>query len=199
MAHIRVVPWLAAALLWGCGSPIREKAELTKTLTAGAVPSSHSDAASFRIDAATVPMPQIRVVGAQGGAATLTLNPVGVAVGLAGGGLLFDTRYEAFSLDGLQHLHGEVSVLANLEYTPKAAEPADLDFSVGLVGKVELSGAYWDELRLNVSVKTRLSELKVHEGELRLRLVGSVETRQQRFEFADEEVQVSWSELLAGR
>ncbi len=143
-----------------------------------------------------LPVPRLVVQGPNGGKATLSANPVGLVLGLAGGGILFDMEYAKFSADGLHTLEGSVSVLANFEYVPVHAEPSEVNFEVGLVGSVGIGGGLVsDEVELNLRLKTNLAELTERNDEMVLRLDGWVQAEDARFEFADEDIVINWREL----
>ena len=142
-----------------------------------------------------LPQPRITVQGPNGGTAVLSVNPVGLVVGLAGQGVLFDMEYKKFSADGLHYLKGNVSVLANFEYLAQAVEPSDVNFEVGFVGGIGISGVVSDEVEMNLRLKTNLAELVERQDEMTLRLNGWVEASSLRFDFADEDLVINWREL----
>ncbi len=204
----RTSAYLTLTLLLGtlaaCGKPLETKEELAEAMAGALFPTTAAkDAKSGSmglhasgIDAPKeLPVPKLVVEGPNGGKATLSANPVGLALGLAGAGILFDMEYARFSTDGLHTLEGDVSVLANFEYVPVQAEPAEVNFEVGLVGSVGISGIVSDEVEMNLRLKTNLAELTERNDEMVLRLKGWVQAQEQRFEFADEDIVINWREL----
>jgi hypothetical protein len=190
-------------LLAGCGRPVHSKEELAQAMAGAMFPASaaRGSGASMSLyqsgaDAPDqLPRPSITVQGPNGGSAVLSVNPVGLVVGLAGKGVLFDMEYKKFSVDGLHVLKGDVSVLANFEYLAAGTDPSELNFEVGFVGDIGLGGELSDDLELNLRVKTNLAELVDRQEEMTLRLKGWVEAKEQRFEFADEDLVINWREL----
>lgn len=193
-----------AVVAWaGCGKPLETKEEFKNAAAGASVPATAARAsgAALRIYASgaetpdQLPQPSISVKGTHGGEAVLSVNPVGIAVGLAGQGLLFDMEYKDYSVDGLQYLYGKVSVLANFDYIAAINEDPNADFEVSFVGTLGLSGVIRDEARLNLKVKSNVNDLVTREGTTKLRLDGSVNASEAQFDFEEEEYVIDWAAL----
>lgn len=178
--------WVLAA----CGGrPIESKQEIADTLAYASIPSVHAPGAPLE-GSGVVPEPSVTVRGAHGGEATLSVNPVGGAIGLAAGAVLFDVRYSGYSEDGAHRLDGTLSVAAQFDYVAAAGEDPYADLKLWLVGRLRVSGRFSDELHLNVAITTRFHELSLREESLSLRLDGAVTIREQRFTFEGEDLSV---------
>ncbi len=192
------LPGAALLLLAACGKPIETKEELLAPVAGASVPATAARGASLALFAQAaeapeqLPVPAITVTGTHGGSATLSVNPVGVVVGLVGKGLLFDIEYDGYSVDGIHWLDGKLSVLANFEYLASDGEAPEANFEVSLVGTVGISGLVSDEVRLNLKVKTNLQDLIDNAEQLKLRLNGSITASRQEFEFLAEDVVLDW-------
>jgi hypothetical protein len=202
-----VRPCLAVAVsaaLVACGKPVESKDELFGPVGGASAPAVMAQGSAFPLLGGTgehdssLPQPSIVVRGTHGGKATLSVNPVGLAVGLVGKGLLFDIEYDAYSVDGVNFLGGKVSVLANFDYQALWGEDPRLDFELALIGTVELRGAVSDEVRLHLKVKTNLAELIDRAGQMKLRLHGKITASKAVFEFTEEEVVLDWQALIQG-
>ncbi len=204
-SHITLWAGVALLVVTGCGPNIQTKEELAEAMAGALFPTTAAkgDGAGFALYQSGVdlpkelPSPSITVQGPNGGKAILSVNPVGLVVGLVGQGVLFDMEYKKFSADGLHYLKGDVSVLANFEYLAVPEEPADVNFEVGFVGGAGISGVVSDDVEMNLRLKTNLAQLVERQDEMTLRLKGWVETSAQRFEFADEDLVIRWRELEA--
>jgi hypothetical protein len=200
---MRCVAWMwvgvVAAASSACGRSLETKEELARAMAGASVATTGSSGETANVSATgTEPIqlpPSITVRGAHSGQATLSVNPVGAVVGLVGRGILFDVGYADYSVDGFNHLDGDLSVLANFEYLPALLEDPRTDFEVSLVGRIRVSGVVSDEARLNLRVKCNLADLTELPGQLKLRLRGSVTASQTQFDFHDEDVILEWSAL----
>lgn len=194
---------VAVAAAVGCGKPLETKEEFANALGNASVPASAAKAsgASLAIYASnadeqkTLPQPSISVKGTHGGEAVLSVNPVGIVVGLAGQGILFDMEYKDYSVDGLNYLVGNVSVLANFDYIAAAQEDPNADFEISFVGDLGIRGFVRDDTRVNLTVKTNLADLMTREGTTRLRLKGKVTASEQELTYEDEDVTIDWKAL----
>jgi hypothetical protein len=200
---MRCVAWMwvavVAAASSACGRSLETKEELARAMAGASVATTGSSGETSNLSATgEEPIrlsPLITVRGAHSGEATLSVNPVGAVVGLVGHGILFDVAYADYSMDGLNHLHGDLSVLANFDYLPAMPEDPRTDFEVSLVGRIRVSGVVSDEARLNLRVKCNLADLTEFPGQLKLRLRGSVAASQTQFDFHDEDVIIDWAAL----
>ncbi|MBX5481651.1 MAG: hypothetical protein IRZ16_07395 [Myxococcaceae bacterium] len=207
MTRLRTYITVAAAfgLISACGKPLETKEEFEAAAANAAVPTTaaRTTGALMHLYASNIEMPEqlpqpfITVRGVEGGEATLSVNPVGLVVGLAGRGVLFDVEYDGYSVDGVNYLDGKVSVLANFEYTAEEGEDPNLDFQVAFVGRLELGGAIRDEARVNLTLKSNLDELMTRDHTTRLRINGKVTASQVEFEYADEDVEIDWAAQAA--
>lgn len=194
---------VAIAALAACGKPLETKEEFANALGNAAVPTSAAQAsgAALSIYASNVdepkqlPQPSISVTGTHGGEAILSVNPIGIVVGLAGQGILFDMEYKDYSVDGVNYLVGNVSVLANFDYIAAAQEDPNADFEVSFVGDLGLRGIVRDDTRVNLVVKTNLADLMTREGTTRLRLKGKVTASEHELQFEDEDLTIDWKAL----
>lgn len=193
---------LVITSLVACGPPLRSKEDATHALAGASVPATAARTAGAFLrlygtaaDQQPLPEPSITVKGTSGGEAELSVNPVGLVVGLAGRGILFDAEYRDYSVDGVNYLDGKVSVLANFDYVAALNEDPNADFEVSFVGELGVSGMYHDDARLNLKVKARLDELMTRENTTKLRLSGKVTASEQEFVFDDEDVVIDWQAL----
>lgn len=193
----------AVAALSACGKPLETKEEFTHAAAGAAVPTTAANTSGalmrlYMSGAETpeqLPVPSLTVKGSHGGEATLSVNPVGIVVGLAGRGIMFDLEYDDYSVDGLNYLWGKVSVLADFDYIAAAQEDPNANFQISFVGTLGMSGLVRDEARLNVKVKTNLADLMTHEGTTKLRLHGTVTASEVEFDFQEEEFVIDWKAL----
>lgn len=195
---------VAAHTLVACGPPLKSREDAQNALAGASVPTTaaRSAGAYLRLygsaaDQEMLPAPFITVKGPEGGEAVLSVNPLGVVVGLVGKGILFDTEYKGYSVDGVNYLDGKVSVLANFDYVAALHEDPSANFEVSLVGDLDLSGLFHDSTRLNLKVKSHLSDLVTRENTTKLWLEGKVTASEQEFVFEDEEVVIDWRALAA--
>lgn len=199
---LSVLAAVGAMGLAACGKPLETKEEFIQAAAGAPVPTTAARAtgAALRIYASSadqkqLPQPSITVQGPQGGEAVLSVNPVGIVVGLVGGGVLFDMEYRDYSIDGLHYLHGKVSVLANFDYVAALGEDPHVNFQVSFVGDLGISGPIRDNARLNLEVKSNVNDLLTLEGTTKLRFDGKVAASAQTFEFVGEDVVIDWAAL----
>lgn len=195
----------AAGALSACGKPLETKEEFTQAAAGASVPATAAKVSGplmqlYMSGAETpeqLPVPSITVKGTQGGEATLSINPVGVVVGLMGAGIMFDLEYDDYSVDGVNHLWGKLSVLANFDYVAAAEEDPNADFEVSFVGTLGITGPVHDDARVNLRVQTNLGDLMTREGTTKLRLDGSVVASETELQFAEEDFVIDWSAIEA--
>lgn len=189
-----VLPLLvASAVLVACGPPLESKDALAGVLAHAAIPST--EARGDRLDlepSFALPEAGVTIRGAKGGTAQVLLNPLQLAVGAAGGALLLDIKYSDYSEDGVYRLDGTLSVLARFQYVAEEGEAPYADVKLGLVGKLRLGGAVSDELRMDVTLLTRIHDLEFREDSVELQLDGHVEARAESFVFDHEDLQLRW-------
>ena len=200
MTRISLV--LATVALAACGKPLETKEEFASAIAGASVATTASRGGMIGIFESgstpqPLPVPSITVKGAQSGEATLSINPVGAVVGLIGQGILFDVEYADYSVDGINHLHGDLSVLANFDYLAALGENPAANFEVSFVGSLGLTGVVRDDARVNLRIRTNLAELTTRSDQLTLRLKGSVHASQTDLEFLDEDVVINWSEVAS--
>jgi hypothetical protein len=187
-----------SALLAACGPSLKDPQDVAAVLAQASVPSPGARGAAFSLlasGAGALPQPSITLPGAHGGEATLDFNLVAAAVGLLGEGLLFNVHYSGYSDDGALFLDGDVAVLANFSYVDGADPYADLKLT--LAGRANVSGAYWDELHARIVLTTRVSDLTLRGADIRLRLDGTVDANEGRFQFTQEDLDLLWDRLTA--
>src|SRR4051794_31154851 len=95
---------LLGSTLVGCGGrgqPIQSKQELADAIAFLSIPSTSAAPTGVSVNVGTkgLPEPTLTLRGASGGTATLSINPLGAALGLAAKGVLFDVKYSNFSED----------------------------------------------------------------------------------------------------
>ena len=184
-------------VLAACGGrPVQSKQDLADSLAFASIPSTGVKGGMLSLyGSAAVPEPSFTVRGLRGGEARVSINPLGGAIGVAAGGVLFDVDYSGFSEDGLHRLDGHVSVIATFDYHACACQAESYaDLKLSLVGTVQLSGVISDDLRFNVSVITRFHDLEFREDSIELFLKGQVTAHGDVFDFADENLTVSWQQ-----
>lgn len=192
----------AAACLCACGGPpLSNKDDLARVLTGASIPTTHAKGALAQLYASHVTeYPAFTINGLRSGNCKITVNPVGVIVGALGKGVMLDIIYDDFSEDGLYWLDGSVSLLANFDYVAEQeGEDPYADVKLTAVGRLKLNGLNTDVIHSNISLITRFHDLEFHEGSIQLRLNGSVEALEQRFEFTDEDMAVLWHEASQAR
>jgi serine/threonine-protein kinase HipA len=178
----------------GGGKPIESKQELADSLANASIPTAASRGAALSLSGqAAFPEPSFTLRGAEGGEATLSLNPAGVLLGLAAKGVLFDVKYDGFCEDGVHRLDGTLSVLAQFDYVAACGEPAYVDLKLSLVGKLSVNGPVQDELDVNVTLVTRFTDLSLRQSSIDLHLNGTVHTREASFSFDQENLAVLWA------
>jgi len=187
---------LLLCLLTACGGPpLATKAQAAASMTRASIPSTQAQGAALDLYSShAFPPAGITLQGARGGSATVTLNPVEIAVGLAGKGLLLDIRYQDYSEDGIYRLEGLLSVLAQFNYVAEAQESPHADLKLTLAGKVKVSGVYSDEVRAHLTVLTRLHPLSLRDGEVDVQLNGSLEASQTTFQFSGDSYTLAWGD-----
>ena len=185
-----------------CGPPLQSKEDAEHAIAGASVPATmaRTTGAYLRLYASAadtpdqLPQPSITVQGVDG-EAVLSINPVGLVVGLAGKGILFDTEYKGYSVDGVNYLDGKVSVLANFDYLAAINEDPRANFEVSFVGELGINGAFHDSARLNVKVKSNLEDLMTRDGTTKLRLKGKITASEQDFVFEDDDVEIDWKAI----
>lgn len=191
----------AAACLSACGGPpLSNKDDLARVLTGASIPTTHAKGALAQLYAskATSDYPAFTISGVRSGNCKITVNPVGVIVGVLGKGVMLDILYDDFSEDGLYWLDGSVSLLANFDYVAEqAGEDPYADVKLTAVGRLKLNGLNTDVIHSNISLTTRFHDLEFHEGSIQLRLNGAVDALDQRFEFDNEDLAVLWEQATA--
>ncbi|HLL52329.1 MAG TPA: hypothetical protein VK447_02225 [Myxococcaceae bacterium] len=191
---------LGALALTACGGPpLKTKDEAAAGLTRASMPSTTAQGAALRLlqSQAASDFPgeaAFTLQGRKGGSATLKVNPVEVIVGLFGKGLLFDIEYSDYSDDGLYRLDGTLSLLAQYQYVAQQGEDPYSDLRLSMIGRMRLGGVYSDELDTRVTVVTRFHELAAHSGNVRVRVNGYVEASQGRFDFTQDDFNITWGE-----
>jgi hypothetical protein len=186
-----------AACLSACGGPpLSSKDDLARAIAGASVPSTGAKGALMALHASNIDIPAFTLHGSRGGKAKVTVNPLGVVVGIAGKGLMLDLIYDDYCEDGLFRLDGTLSVLAQFEYTAEPGDYAYADLKLSLVGRLALSGLYSDQLHANVRLTTRIHDLEFREGSIELRLDGAVDALEQRFEFAQEDLSFHWADAV---
>lgn len=203
LSYLGVLAALGA--LSACGKPLETKDEFTQAAAGASVPATAARVSGPLMQLymsgaeapEQLPVPSLTVKGTQGGEATLSVNPVGVVVGLIGAGIMFDLEYDDYSVDGINYLWGKVSVLANFDYQAAAEEDPSADFQVSFAGTLGMSGVIRDEARLNLKVKTNLGDLMTREGTTKLRLNGTVTASEAELQFAEEEFVIDWKAIEA--
>lgn len=197
---IRPLPAFAVLLaLAACGPPLATRDDVSTVLAQAAVPSPSAQGAALALLAAgatALPQPTVTVYGRHGGQAQLDFNVVAAAVGLLGNGLLFQVHYADYSDDGVVRLGGDLAVLASFDFQPAVAD-GYTDLKLTLAGRATVSGAYSDEVHARIALTTRLDDLQFGGDSIRLRLDGYLETREQRFDFAGEDVTVLWNRFAS--
>lgn len=200
-----ITAFVSLGMLAACGKPLETKEEFQAAAANAAVPATAARTtgallnlyASHQQLPEELPEPSISVRGTEGGEAILSVNPIGLAVGLAGQGILFDTEYKGYSVDGINFLTGKVSVLANFDYAAAINEDPNADFKVSFVGDLGISGIVRDETRISLVIKTNVNDLMTREGVTKLRLNGKVTASEQEFVFEEEDVEIDWNALAA--
>jgi len=197
---IRPLSTTAALLaLAACGPPLATRDDASTVLAQASLPSPSAQGAALALlatGATALPQPTLTVYGRRGGQAQLDFNVVAAAVGLLGEGLAFQVHYADYSDDGLVRLGGDLAVLANFGFQPAVAD-GYTDLKLTVVGRAAVSGAYSDEVHARITLTTRLSDLQFEGDSIRLHLDGYVETRDQRFDFNDEDVTVLWQRFAS--
>lgn len=184
----------ALLALAACGPPLGTRDDAATVLAQASLPSPSAQGAALALGAAgatALPQPTLTVYGRRGGQAQLDFNVVAAALGLLGEGLAFQVHYADYSDDGLVRLGGDLAVLANFGFQPAVAD-GYTDLKLTVLGRANVSGAYSDEVHANVTLTTRLGDLQFEGDSIKLHLDGYVETRDQRFDFNDEDVTVLW-------
>lgn len=199
---IRPLPASAALLaLAACGPPLGTRDDASTVLAQASLPSPSAQGAALALLAAgatALPQPTLTVYGRRGGQAQLDFNVVAAALGLLGEGLAFQVHYADYSDDGLVRLGGDLAVLANFGFQPPVAD-GYTDLKLTVLGWATVSGAYSDEVHARITLTTRLYDLQFEGDSIRLHLDGYLETRDQRFDFNDEDVTVLWQRFASAQ
>ncbi len=175
------------------GPPLKTKDEASAAVAHSALPSRFAKGQFLGLfGSAGVPTPSIEVPGPKGGSAVLMINPVGAAVGAAAQGVLFDVEYKGFTADGKHVFDGLLSANANFAYVAPAGEDPSADLSLKLIGRVALSGAYSDDLDVNLTLTAQFDDLSFRDESVHLRLNGRLDTPGESFEFANEDIEAVW-------
>lgn len=185
----------AAVSLCACGGPpLATKEQAATGLTRASMPANQAQGAAMSLLGSYGTQPGISIHGSHGGEATLEVNPVELAVGLAGKGLMIDIEYSDYSEDGIYRLDGTLSVLGQFQYTAAEGEDPTADLKLSLVGHVRVSGVYSDDLHAHVTLVTKLEQLGQHDGHVDVQVNGSVDSSQGRFEFNNDGYTLTWNE-----
>jgi hypothetical protein len=186
---------LCVALAACGGRPVQSKQDLAESFADASIPAVDAKGAALSLlENRALPEPSITVRGKGGGEATLSFNPVGGAVGLAGKGVLFDVKYSGYSEDGHHALDGSVSVLATFDYVAASPEGAYGDLKLSIVGRLQLRGIISDEVQANVTVLTRFHDLSFREDSIEMRLTGKASAHGEEYAFADEDLSMLWKQ-----
>jgi len=187
------LPTASLFLLVACGPPLTDKSQGAASMTRASMPSTQAQGAALELLSSRVtPQAGISIQGARGGSATVSINPVEVAVGLAGKGLMLDIEYQDYSEDGIYRLDGLLSVLAQFDYVAQDGEDPYADLKLSLAGRLKVSGVYSDEVHAHLALLTRVHELSLREGQVDVQLNGSLEASQGTFEFNNDTYTVAW-------